>query len=85
VYVPGVPLASAADRGRAAARDSALGAAPPRESSGRVEGGRPLIWVSSAGAHPSARKAYEYTIEGRQIIVDAGSGKVIFRRDRRTF
>ncbi len=46
-----------------------------------VEGGEQVVWAtSSTGA---ARPAYQFESQGRQIVIDASSGKVILNRDRR--
>ena len=51
------------------------------DSALEVDGGAKLIWVSEG----SGKSAYEFMVQGRQVIVDAGSGKVLFNRDRRQY
>ncbi|OFZ19903.1 MAG: hypothetical protein A2X94_14705 [Bdellovibrionales bacterium GWB1_55_8] len=51
-----------------------------------VEGGNRLIWVSkpfSAVGPTEGRHAYEFTIGGDQIIIDAESGRVLLRKSQR--
>ncbi len=46
-----------------------------------VEGGELVIWAPTAEG--DARKAYQFESQGRPIVVDAGSGKILLNRDRR--
>jgi hypothetical protein len=48
-------------------------------SSLQVDGGDKMIWVSEKGGH----FAYQYWVEGRQIVIDAETGSVLFNRNRR--
>lgn len=64
-------------------RSKAIAAIVDQGSSIRPSGGSPVVWVpfgSSRGRH-----AYEYFVQGRQVIVDASSGEVLYRRDQRDF
>lgn len=55
-----------------------------------VASSRPVLWMpyrlGAAGRSPEAYEAYEYVTEdGYQVVVDAESGKILSRRDRRQF
>ena len=67
--------------------DVAVDAAQARKAveGTRVEGGSQVIWMMDAGSPATALHAYQYSADGRQVIVDAQTGKVIFKRDRRAF
>ncbi len=49
-------------------------------------GGREVLWVPDpmgVNGVSEGRYAFEYWVQGRQVIVDASSGKVLYKRDRR--
>jgi hypothetical protein len=47
-----------------------------------VEGGSRVIWmVSERDGHV----AYQFSVDGRQVVVDAENGKILYTRDRRNF
>lgn len=50
----------------------------------RTEGGNKILWVKSSDGY-QGRYAYEFLVQGRQVVVDAETGKILFRRDRRQF
>jgi hypothetical protein len=48
-----------------------------------TEYAQPVIWA--AGFNGPFFHAYQYQIRGQQVIIDASSGNVIYKRDRRQF
>jgi hypothetical protein len=50
-----------------------------------ASGARSVIWVArgSAGGPATGRRAYSFGAGGRQVVVDAENGKILFNRDRR--
>jgi hypothetical protein len=73
-------------------RDRDAGVGVDAEGKGerpRMGGGRLVVWVSrtmpQGSGRVQARFAYEYSIQGRQVIVDAETGEILFRRDQRQF
>lgn len=48
----------------------------------RPEAGTKVVWVSQAEV---AQIAYRFSIEGREVVVDAETGAILFHRDRRQF
>jgi hypothetical protein len=59
----------------------ALGAVGDQSSTLKPQGGNTVLWISAGGSE--ARYAYEYYIQGRRVIVDAGSGAILLKRDVR--
>jgi hypothetical protein len=52
----------------------------------KTEGGDPILWVQkNPDGTPVAYHAYEYYVGGRQVIVDAGNGAILHKRDVRQF
>ncbi len=51
----------------------------------KAKGGNPVVWVVPGGWGGSQEglHAYEYNVQGWQVIVDAGSGEVLSRQDQR--
>lgn len=52
----------------------------------KVDGARKIIWIKDLDADKGEAvglRAYEYTVSGYQIVVDAQEAKVVQRRDRR--
>lgn len=49
----------------------------------RLTGGLPIVWVSSPGIPAQGKKAYEYSAQGVQIIVDAATLEVLKTRSFR--
>jgi hypothetical protein len=47
--------------------------------------GAPVFFMAYPEAGSPGRHAYEYNIEGKQVLVDASNGQVIFQRDRRKY
>lgn len=45
-----------------------------------VQGGRAVVWVKNG----TGRQAYEYLVDGKQTIVDADTGEILFQRSRRS-
>lgn len=68
---------------RAVAFEAARRAQPSMHAA-LASGGRKVIWVAQA-EKMEGRYSYEFHVEGRRIIIDAGNGKVIFTRDMRKF
>ena len=85
INVPNIDTAKLSqDTGRARAIASVTDASPQS----RASAGTVVIWAtppSSPNGTPQGRAAYSYYVEGRQVVVDASSGEVIFRRDKRQF
>jgi len=51
-----------------------------------TEGGKILAWVLSSAEPQSVGKfAYQFFIQGYQVIVDAETGEILFQRDKRQF
>jgi hypothetical protein len=50
-------------------------------SSSGMRSGQKIVWVSGS----SARYAYEFFVEGRNLVIDAQNGKTLLFRDRRNF
>ncbi len=48
-----------------------------------AEGGRAVYWLLGMGR--SARRAYEFIVEGQRVVVDAGTGAVLSRREKRHY
>ncbi len=47
---------------------------------------RKILWVSDfTSKNPSANKAYEFQIAGKQIVIDGQSGKVLFHKNQRHY
>ena len=76
-YMPDIQIGNDVEVDAAQARKAVEGT--------RVEGGTQIIWMMDAGSPAKAIHAYQYSADGRQVIVDAQTGKVIFKRDRRAF
>lgn len=49
----------------------------------RLIGGFPIVWVSAPGVPAQGKKAYEYSAQGVQIIVDAATLEVLRTRSQR--
>ena len=75
-YVPGPDLVNRPSLGPEQARRVAFGPAPPTG-----EPGRPLLWVTRDEGGPRGYYAFEFRSQGRQVIVDAADGHVLFRKD----
>jgi len=88
-YLSPVQITNSVRLTEAQARDKALAAIHDSVESGmKVEGGSRLVWVTDPapeGRAAVARHAYEYSVKGRQVLVDAGDGSIITTRDRRHF
>ncbi|MCM2277132.1 MAG: hypothetical protein NDJ89_03585 [Oligoflexia bacterium] len=78
-YVPDVRPAKAAVLAAEEAVRRALAALPEPLRQAKVEGGARLIWLAGR----DARLAYEFFVEGRQVVVDAENGRILWLRDRR--
>jgi len=83
-YHPNVTLSGTLKLDADTARGIALGG-----GSEQVEGGRLVAWVvgrlSRPGEPLQARRAYEFSVQGKQVVVDAENGAFLFSRDRRRF
>lgn len=53
--------------------------------SGKALEGRPILWVAARtdGGTSTVLHAYEYFSHGKQVIVDAGNGAILLKRERR--
>ncbi len=67
--------------GQDEAASLAQGSAASQTSSSRPEGGREILWVSGS----AGKRAYEFFIDGKQIIVDAETGAILAQKDKRRF
>jgi hypothetical protein len=86
-YVPGVQVTNQRSLVPDQARARAEAAVPGESGSLPTVGGKPVIWVtrSGPGGAPVGRQAYDFNVAGRQVVVDAGDGEILFKRDRRQF
>jgi hypothetical protein len=86
-YSRGVQVANERSLSADQAKSKAEAVVPEPGSSLGTLGGNPVIWVtnSGSGGAPVGRYAYDFNVAGRQVVVDAGNGEVLFRRDRRQF
>lgn len=86
-YVRGVQVANVRSLSADQARAKAEAAVPASDASLATIGGNPVVWVTRTGegGAPVGHQAYNFTVAGRQVVVDAGNGDVLFRRDRRQF
>lgn len=70
------------------AKARAAAAVQDETSSQEPAGGAEVIWVSTPsidGGPSEGRHAYEFSVKGRQVVVDAEDGKILHQRDRRHF
>ena len=87
-YVHNIHIVNTRNLDPEVAKTRAVAAIPDVNPSISPSDGRPVIWVAgSAGKAGSVegRHAFEYTVQGRQVIVDASNGEILHRRDRRDF
>ena len=92
-YLPELNIPNLADppQNMEAARDRAIASVGDSSESVRTGGGGMIIWVGSRtpgqsdGEVAPARLARDYFVQGREVIVDASSGEVIYKKDRRVF
>ncbi len=86
-YLPSVQVTNSVRLNESQAREKAVSAIHDAVESGmKTEGGSRLVWVTEPapeGRAAVARHAYEYSVQGRQVLVDAGDGSIIATRDRR--
>ena len=52
---------------------------------GEKTNGKKIIWVEKTAVQAEGRYAYEFIFRGRQTIVDAETGSILLKRDRRHF
>jgi hypothetical protein len=75
-YVPGIQTSNSVNLSPEDATRSVEGA----------EGSRLVVWVLSPGAKPpEGRYAYDVSAHGMRVVVDAQTGQVIVKRDRRNY
>jgi hypothetical protein len=85
-YVPSPAVVNTENLDPSDAKMRALAAVPDGDSALKVEGGDPVLWVERAPSGvPEARHAYEYYVQGRQVIVDASNGAILHKRDVRQY
>jgi hypothetical protein len=48
----------------------------------KPEGGGEVIWVTKSTVPPSGYRAYEFEVQGHQVVVNAESGEILFKRNR---
>jgi hypothetical protein len=53
----------------------------PQDTAVRVDGGEKVVWVTGN----EGRIAYQFMVRGREVIVDAQTGKILHSRDKRQF
>jgi hypothetical protein len=78
-YVPGISVAGNLNLSPEAAKNEAIRAIPDAGIALRARGGSTVIWVNNAVGRP----AYVYTVQGRQVVVDGATGKILASRDQR--
>jgi hypothetical protein len=85
-YVPELSVVNSPDHSSSdpELRARAL-AAVPGDSQASVDGGDLVLWLSRKGGVPEAHYAFQYYVRGRQVIVDASDGSILYKRDRRQF
>ncbi len=86
-YVPAIHVSN---QQRLSLGEAELKAQESAGASGRVrvEGGARVLWLTPGrrtGDAQEARHAYDFMVRGKQIVVDAESGSVLYKRDRRMF
>jgi hypothetical protein len=89
-YVRDVKVENSPQLDRESAKQRALLALSDTEASnpGKPEGGAHIIWIAqrlNPGESTSARHAFAYLYQGRQVVIDAQTGSILSRRDRREF
>lgn len=87
-YIPDIDIENSVNLGSDQAKVKAGQISVDTQIGLRAEGGRQILWVaqnSAMEAKAQGRIAYEFLIQGRQVVVDAGSGEILFSRDRRHF
>jgi len=86
-YVSGVQVVNHRDLAVDQAKAKAEAVVPEPGSALSTLGGNAIVWVTHTGPgdSPVGYQAYEFNVAGRQVIVDAGSGAVLFKKDRRQF
>ncbi|MCM2323205.1 MAG: hypothetical protein NDJ90_08070 [Oligoflexia bacterium] len=78
-----IPALTASTLGGLAVEEAvrrARSALPPELRERKIEGGQRILWVPEPGA---AQPAFEFLIAGRQLVVDARDGRILFLKDRR--
>jgi hypothetical protein len=73
---------AAAGAGPGVGVEEARGIVRSASGAASVEGGALVAWWTG---EPPGRKAYEFTTRGARWVVDAGSGKILLREDRRIY
>lgn len=85
-YVPHPEVVNSASLDSGDARMRALASVPDGGSSLKVVGGDAVLWVErDPNGVAQARYAYQYYVQGRQVIVDASSGAILHKRDVRQY
>jgi hypothetical protein len=84
-YVPGVRVTNGVIIDREQAKNIAVAAITDKSSGLGAEVGTHIIWVSVYTGKSEGRHAYEFSIQGRQVIIDAATGAILQRRDKRIF
>jgi len=86
-YVPGVQVSNSRsltpDQSKAYALEAASDRGPAPK---RADGGYPVIWAdrtAATGGTTRGYHAYEYHVHGEKIVIDAATGKVLSRENRR--
>lgn len=85
-YVRGLTVSNKAQITLETARIKALGAVPGVDSSSRVTPGKLIIWVFSNDPSlgtAQGRYAYDFSIGGHQVVVDASDGAILLNKDHR--
>ena len=89
-YITGVRVSNRQSMSPDEARASIV-ASSDHEAPSRIIGGSKVIWTrpslgnhgSSRQGQPGARVAYDFTVDGQEVIVDASSGEILFAHSRR--
>jgi hypothetical protein len=85
-YIPNPTIVNSPSLEASDAKLRAVAAVNDGGATLKVEGGDAILWVDKdpSGA-PRAYHAYEYYVQGRQVIVDAATGAILHKRDVRQY
>ena len=84
-YVRGVKIVNSRQLGTDQAKALASLVLLDQKAGMRVEGGRAIVWAKGVDGEVEGRHAFEFNVQGRQVIIDAQTGKVLYSRDHRHF
>ena len=87
-YVPDLKITNERKIGSEEAQVRALAVSPELGTALTRGNGKSIVWVlrpEQPGGIPEGRHAFEFNVQGTQVIVDAGTGAVLFSKDRRVY